>query len=110
MAAKHWNSTNISEEEKCHNLEKDCLNAPLHCFGVHDKCAKYFCNKSTTDQARDLVAALKTHGLYLPVLNLCQTYFGNKTKSLLAGYDSNIVENYNGLIAKYTGKIGFIPQ
>jgi len=105
MAAKHWKETNLSEEDKCHNLEKDCLNAPLHCFGVHDNCAEYFCSKSTTDQARVFVDDLKTHGLYLSVLNLCQHYFANNSKSLLAGYDSNIAESYNNLIAKYTGKI-----
>lgn len=104
MAAKHWKGTSLSDEDKCCNLEKDCLNAPLHIFGVHDNCAEYFCNKLTTDESREFVAVLKTHGLYLSVLNLCQNYFTNKAKSFLAGYDSNIAESYNSLIAKYTGK------
>lgn len=107
MAAKHWNETSLSEEEKCYNLEKDCMNAPLHCFGIHDNCSEYFCTKSTTPQAREFVTALKNHGLYLPVLNLCQRYFANNAKSLLAGYNNNVAESYNSLIAKYTGKIWF---
>lgn len=107
MAAKHWKEADLSEEEKCHNLETDCMNAPLHCFGVHDNCAEYFCTKSTTPQAREFVAELKKFGLYLAVLNLCQTSFANKVKSLLAGYENNAVEGYNSLIAKYTGKFIF---
>jgi hypothetical protein len=103
MAAKHWKARNLSAEEMSNNLQKDCMNAPLHCFGVHDNCAEYFCTKSTTPQAREFVIALKNHKLYLPVLNLCQHYFANNVKSLLAGYESNAVELYNGLIAKYTG-------
>lgn len=107
MAAKHWSGTNLTEEEKCTNLENDCMNAPLHCFGVHDNCAEYFCTKTTTPEARDLVNELKKYGLYLKVLNLCQYNFANKVTSLLAGYENNVAEGYNGLVAKYTGKINF---
>lgn len=103
MAAKHWNGTNLSEEEKCIKLELDCMNAPLHVFGVHDNCASYFCTKLTTPQAQDLVKVLKECGLYLEILNLCQNYFANKAKSWLAGYENNIAEGFMSLIAKYLG-------
>ncbi|KAJ6639805.1 hypothetical protein Bhyg_12552 [Pseudolycoriella hygida] len=102
-AAKYWKGKDLTTEEKCVNLVRDCMNAPLHCFGVHDNCDKYFCTKETTQQARDLVVQLKSYGLFLAILNNCQYYFANKATSLLAGYDNNMPENFNSLVAKYTG-------
>ncbi|KAG4073416.1 hypothetical protein HA402_007672 [Bradysia odoriphaga] len=103
MAAKHWNECDISLGEKCRNLEKDCMNAPLHCLGVHDECSKYFCTKTTTPEARDRIALLKSDGLYYEILSLCQHYFANKAKSLLAGLDNNVVEGFNSIICKLLG-------
>ncbi|KAG4080104.1 hypothetical protein HA402_008175 [Bradysia odoriphaga] len=60
MAAKYWNECDISLGEKCRNLEKDCMNAFLHCLDVHDGCAQYFCSKTTSPGARDRLALLKS--------------------------------------------------
>ncbi|XP_037024163.1 uncharacterized protein LOC119066045 [Bradysia coprophila] len=103
MAAKHWNAADISLGEKCKNLEKDCMNAPLHCLGVHDECSEYFCTKTTSPEARDNLTLLKSEGLLYEILGLCQHYFANKAKSLLAGYDTNVVEGFNSIIAKHLG-------
>lgn len=107
MAAIHWNGQNLTDEEKCLKLEQDCMNAPLHVFGVHDHCAEYFCKKTTKPEARDRLKILKDTGLYLEVMNLCQFYYANRAKSLLARYENNIAESYNSLIAKYLGKTEF---
>lgn len=104
MAAKHWNEVDITLGEKCTNLEKDCMNAPLHCLGIHDNCSEYFCSKTTTPEARERISLLKSAGLYYEILSLCQHYFANKAKSLLAGFDNNVVEGFNSLIAKTVGK------
>lgn len=108
MAAKHWNNCDISLGEKCRNLEKDCMNAPLHCLDIHDECSEYFCKKTTTPEARDRIALLKSDGLYYEILGLCQHYFANNAKSLLAGLDNNVVEGFNGIICKLLGKIYFL--
>lgn len=80
------------------------MNAPLHCLGIHDNCLEYFCTKTSTIEARERVSLLKKDLLYYEILGLCQHYFANKAKSLLAGYDNNVVEGFNSLIAKTTGK------
>lgn len=107
MAAKHWNECDISLGDKCRNLEKDCMNAFLHCLDVHGDCSKYFCSNTTSPGAKDRLALLKSDGLYYKILSLCQHYSANKAKSLLAGYDNNVVEGFNSIIAKYLGKIDF---
>lgn len=104
MAAKHWNQSSLPMEEKCRNLEKDCMNAPSHCFGFHDECAGYFCEKSTSLDARERIKLLKVDGVYYDILGLCQRHFANKAKSLLAGFDTNVVEGFNSIIAKFLGK------
>lgn len=104
MAAKHWNELDITLGEKCLGLQKDCMNAPLHCLGIHDKCADYFCTKTTSPEARKELDFMKNEGLYYEILSLCQHYFANKAKSLLAGFDNNVVEGFNSIIAKYLGK------
>lgn len=81
------------------------MNAPLHYLGVHDNCEKYFCDKTTDPQARSLIAVLKESGVYYEVLNLCQFYFANNVKSLIAGLTTNKTEGFNSLIAKTLGII-----
>lgn len=80
------------------------MNAFLHYLDVHDRCARYFCQKETTAEARNTVEILKETGVYYEVLDLCQSYFGNNVKSLIAGYCTNKVEGFNSLIAKSLGK------
>lgn len=105
MAATHWRDSNFEMIEKLKNLEKDCLNAPLHYFGIHDGCDKYFCNKTTKSESIDIVNLLKSDGLFHEIMNLCQDYFCSNVKSLLADHTNNWVEEFNNLVAKYLGKI-----
>lgn len=91
--------------EKLVNLEKDVLNAPMHCFGIHDDCEQYFCSKTTEPEARENVELLKSSGIFYEILNLCHTYFASSVPSLLLNYNNNAAESFNNLIAKYTGII-----
>lgn len=90
--------------QKYFNLENDIMNAFLHYMGVHDHCAKYFCSKETNPDALDTITLLKKTGVYYEVLDLCQKYFGNNVKSLIAGLCTNKTEGFNSLIAKSLGK------
>lgn len=103
VAAKHWKDSDLGITEKINNLEEDCMNAPAHYFGVHDKCKSYFCNKKTEQAAIDNLNLLKADGLYYEVLNLVQTYFAGNAKSLLEDYTNNAAEEFNNIVAKYLG-------
>lgn len=103
MSAKHWRESNIDFAEKCENLEKDILNAPLHYFGIHEDCADYFCDKETDPEAYGAVAVLKESGVYYELLDLCQSYLSNNAKSLIAGLTTNNTEGFNSLICKQLG-------
>lgn len=80
------------------------MNAPLHYFGQHDKCNQYFCKKTTTPESVELINLLKTDKIFQAVLSLCQDYFASNVKSLLADYDTNAAEGFNGIVAKFLGK------
>lgn len=86
------------------SLEKDIMNVFLHYLGVHANCANYFCKKSTNPDACNTIKVLKETGLYYEVLDMCQSYFANNVRSLVAGLSTNSTEGFNSLIAKYIGK------
>lgn len=104
LAARHWRESNVELTEKYFNLERDVINAFSHYIGIHDNCAKYFCTKTTNPEAINLIKVLKETGVYYEVLDLCQSYFGNNVKSLVAGLCTNKTEGFNSLIAKSLGK------
>lgn len=80
------------------------MNSFRHYLGIHDDCAKYFCTKKTDPTAEKVVKILKETGIYYEVLDLCQKYFGNNARSLIAGYCTNKAEGFNSLIAKSLGE------
>lgn len=104
MATKHWRESNVDQSEKLSRLERDCMNAPLHYFGHHEKCDPYFCNKTTTPESVIQINSLKTDKMFQAILGLCQDSFASNVKSLLANYDTNVAEGFNGIVAKYLGK------
>ncbi|KAG4074576.1 hypothetical protein HA402_004447 [Bradysia odoriphaga] len=104
LAARYWRESTVELTEKYHNLEKDILNAFPHYLGIHDDCASYFCQKETNPDAVNTLKALKETGVYYEVMDMCQSYFGNNVKSLVAGLCTNKTEGFNSLIAKSIGK------
>lgn len=104
LAAQHWRESNVDLTEKYDNLEKDVMNAFQHYLGIHDDCASYFCQKSTNPDAGNTMKILKETGIYYEVMDLCQSYFGNNVKSLVAGLCTNTTEGFNSLIAKTIGR------
>lgn len=103
MAAKHWRETNETLANKVRMLERDILNAPAHYLGCHEQCDSYFCNKTTEPGAADRMKLLKDDGIYYEIQSICQTYFGNNAKSLIANYTNNPAEQLNSYVAKYLG-------
>lgn len=103
LAAQHWRNSDVEIEEKYRNLEDDIMNAFQHYLGAHDNCADYFCKKTTDPLAAATISILKETGMYYEVMDLCQYYFGNNVKSLVAGLSTNKVEGFNSRIAKTIG-------
>lgn len=103
MASKHWRKSNVDDVTKYPNLEADIMNAPLHYLGVHDNCAEYFCKKTTDPEALSTISVLKETNLFYEIMDLCQHYFANNAKSLIAGYSTNKTEGFNSLIYKELG-------
>lgn len=103
MASKYWRESNVTLIEKLENLEKDCLNAPYHYFGIHENCSDYFCKKTTTPQSVKTIDDLKSAGLFHELLNYCNIYFASNVKSLLEDFTTNAAEELNSVIAKYLG-------
>ncbi len=103
-AAEYWRQSDIDDVEKYTNLERDILNAPLHYLGVHDNCRPYFCEKTTDVSTLATISVLKDSGLFHEILDLCQNYFANNAKSLIANLSTNRTEGFNSLIAKTLGK------
>lgn len=104
MAAEHWRNSNNDLLETYSNLERDAMNAPLHYLGVHDKCQKYFCKKTTDPSTKTVISVLKDTGVLYKIMDLCQYYFSNNAKSLIANLSTNRTEGFNSLIAKKLGK------
>lgn len=104
-AAKHWRDSNVDAIQKLENLERDCLNAPLHYLGNHDNCDKYFCNKITTKESNELIDLLKSGGIFHEILNYCNIYFACNVKSLIEDCNNNAAEEFNNVVAKYLGNV-----
>ncbi|KAJ6643034.1 hypothetical protein Bhyg_07990 [Pseudolycoriella hygida] len=102
-ASQYWRDSEVSHATKIRSLEKDVLNAPAHYFGDHRNCATYYCDKTTALENIEMLNLLKSDGLFYEIQSLCQTYFGNNAKSLIANYTNNPAEQFNGYVAKYLG-------
>lgn len=99
----HINCTKVRKPRKRHH---ECVQTLF--LGIHDDCASYFCKKSTDPDAPNTLKILKETGLYYEVMDLCQSYFGNNVKSLVAGLCTNKTEGFNSLIAKTIGILQII--
>lgn len=104
MAAKYWREKDMELADKYLKFEEDILNAPFHYLGVHEKCAEYFCKKTSDPEAFTVVNLLKKSGIFYELLDICQYYLSNNAKSLIAGLSTNKTEGFNSLICKTLGK------
>lgn len=99
-AVKHRKNEGITRNEKLVALRNDILNAPYHVFGSHDHCASYFCDGTKIE--KNFVPQLQSSGLFTKIMDVFNSLADN-TKSLLYDYSNNTVEQFNSIIAKFTG-------
>lgn len=99
-STNYWIQSTVDFNTKILNLEHDIKNAPLHVFGQHHKCAKYFCNKQT--EVDNIAQKLKSNGILDKILNILARIISN-AKNLLLNENSNIAEQFNSIAAKFIG-------
>lgn len=100
-AVKYRNKESTIFSQKIEDLKKDLLNSIDHVFGSHDNCARYFCC-GTKENEVNSVPELKECGLYDDIL-ACVYRLVHHSSSLLMNMDNNSAENYNTVVAKFTG-------
>lgn len=101
-AVRHWKNMDISEFEKVTLLRKDLENVPRHVFGDHTRCSKYFC-PGFKDNEVNIVPLLEESGLMIRIDDVLAHCILRNARSLLKDVDSNCVEQFNSIIAKYIG-------
>lgn len=85
-------------------LKTDIRNVPSHTFGEHKKCAElqYFCQKTTVDEENSMAEFKKFTTLASKISEITEN-IARHSKSLMFNVDNNIVEQFNAIIAKFTG-------
>lgn len=88
--------------EQVEELRKDILNSPSHIFGEHLACEErnYFCNSSRGET--NFVPQLIEYGLYDKIVSVVRQ-LSNQSRSLIHNVNSNPVEHYNSVVAKFVG-------
>lgn len=82
------------------NLHQDIITAPDHAFGNHSKCKDYFCSKSEADEKVD--NEMFSNSIWQRI-KLIMTQLAAHARSLILDVDSNSVERYHSVVAKFVG-------
>lgn len=85
---------------KVSNLFTDILNSYNHEFGNHENCQPYYC--TSQNNSEDLTLILKTCAIWHRIKFVVNTVPA-KARSLMHNSDSNRVESFNSIIAKFVG-------
>lgn len=84
------------------SLKKDIDNSIYHIFGQHDQCASYFCT-GPKDQEVNRMFEIKENSDFFSQLTKVISSLSNNSRSLIRDVDSNRVEQFNAVIAKFVG-------
>lgn len=98
-AIAYRKNEDLSFKDRLKKFRTDIENAPY--LGDHTNCDDYFC-KSKSDTCKDKVNELKTNGTFTEIEKSISRLVTN-AESLLYDVDSNIVEKFNSIIAKFVG-------
>ncbi|XP_076545135.1 uncharacterized protein LOC143305429 isoform X2 [Osmia lignaria lignaria] len=103
-AAEYRYSQQVTTAEKIKNLYADIHNVPSHVFGEHADCSKlqYFCDGTSKKDEKNIVPELMKMGVYEHIREILRPLLAH-AESLLYNSNNNVVESFNGIIAKYTG-------
>lgn len=99
-AIKHHKLNDSDTTTKINNLYADISNSINHAFGNHNDCKDYYCQSSRTSE--DLTLTLRTCSIWFRIKTIV-TFVAAKSRSLINDADSNRVECFNSIVAKFVG-------
>lgn len=77
-------------------------NIPNHVFGDHSKCDSYFCDPDKTKAPINNLPSMKESKVLDEIMIHLKRLLNN-ADSLILDIDSNIVEQFNSIVAKFIG-------
>lgn len=99
-AIKFRKTENVSPAEQVNMLKSDICNVGHHIFGDHTNCATYFtCNNNGSF---NFIPRFEQSPLFDPFMKALRALSYN-AGSLIQDVDSNVVEQFNGIIAMLVG-------
>lgn len=86
-------------EHSTAELKADIENSVNHVFGSHDECRSYYCQRK--DERNYLLEINQT--AFYDKIRQYNKYLANNSRSLIFDVDSNAVEQFNAVVAKFVG-------
>ncbi|CAG9135197.1 unnamed protein product [Plutella xylostella] len=90
-----------SKHEQINILHKDILNSLAHSYGDHRRCSGYMCNKDNVIESSTM--AQIENSTFMFRLRAIVANVAAKARSLIEDVDTNSVERFNSVVAKYVG-------
>lgn len=100
-AVSYRKEMDASFEDQIQLLQNDIENSPYHILGDHSKCDSYFCTGNKPQEVNH-VPSMILDGSFQRLQDIIRRLKIN-SKSLIYDLDSNIVEQFNSIIAKFIG-------
>lgn len=83
---------------RINKLYEDISNSYKHAFGHHNECRDYYC--SSEKKSEDLLPKVKSSAVWAKIQYIVGIV-ATHSRSLINDYDSNAVEQFNSIIAKF---------
>lgn len=96
---RHHNSSESPRNTAISVLNRDVINSVAHAYGDHTMCQNYYCNKEKNDNNFKIIQ----NSTFLFRVNAIISNVAAKSRSLIENVDTNTVECFNNVIAKFIG-------
>lgn len=97
---KHHKASESPRNVAISNLHNDIINCVAHAFGDHRMCQEYYCTKDKNDN-EELKKIQNSSFIFR--INAIVSNVAAKSRSLIEDVDTNTVECFNSVIAKFIG-------
>lgn len=100
MAVKKRKNDSGESGVRINNLYADISDSYNHAFGHRDNCLDHYC--SSENNSDDLVPKV-TNSTFWSKIQHILGIVARHSRSLISDFDSNAVEQFNSIIAKFVG-------
>lgn len=97
---KHHKASNDARNVAISVLHNDIVNAMAHAYGDHKMCHYYYCEKQENENVEQKMIQNSTFAFRV---NAIVSNVAAKSRSLIEDVDTNTVECFNSVIAKFIG-------